>query len=406
MLKKVFIIHCFLVCWSLQQAVAQPAGEHPRYTSTWGYLYAESGNEKDPMGIFATEAPVYVLDSSDTQYKVQVSNGDIGFIARQPLQKAMFGKKSPGEPLQYFYRGNSGGQCPHYYVQVAQLRVRRSPSSASAAVRRAGLNEMVCIDYVPLYTDGWVYVGDHFHENPEYIQMKFLGAELTYEQVLTAYLAVKGKDQERELAQVGRLREIAWTTYPHLKQALTYWKESYANAGVVDVKVDIDFELLLANKFQHELQAAAYAAKVKALKLHFEWKGISLTDGKITDTQMEQLALRRVAEIPDMPECGWEPQYGYAGPNMVVAFEENNKGLLAGSMYKLFFRDGEQLILGAEHMDGNYGEKDFVNHFGELLSADWISEPHVYRMQNGDAGLFIFRFVDGKLASYECMYYC
>jgi hypothetical protein len=269
MSKKVFVICCLLLACFVHHAVAQPAGQRPMYTSTWGHLYREAGNSKDLLGVFPTEAPVYLLDSTTTQYKVQVSNGDIGYIDRQPLKSAMFGKRSAGEPKQYFYRGTTDAQCPHFYVQVSQLRVRKAPNTTSTAVRRAGLNEMVCIDYVPLYTDGWVYIGDHFHESPEYIQMKFLGSELTYDKVLKEYLAVKGKDQEKELAAVGRLREIGWTKYPKLKQALIYWKESYGQAGIADPKVDIDFELLLANKFQNELQSEVYAKKLKALNFHF-----------------------------------------------------------------------------------------------------------------------------------------
>lgn len=404
--KKGLLILYFFVSWFVHHAVGQPAGQRPLYTSTWGHLFREAGNNKDLLGVFPTEAPVYLLDSTNTHYKVQVNNGDIGFIDRQPLKSAMDGKRSAGEPQQYFYRGTEGAQCPHFYVQVSQLRVRKAPNTTSTAVRRAGLNEMVCIDYVPLYTDGWVYIGDHFHENPEYIQMKFLGAELSYDKVLKEYLAVKGKDQEEELIQAGRLREIGWTKYSKLKQALTYWKESYDKAGKVDPKVDIDFELLMADKFQHEFQSEVYAKKLKALNFHFEWKGVSLFDGKITDGQMKQLALQGVTEIPDMPECGWEPRYYYKTPNMIVAFEENYKGKVVGTLYKLFFSAGEAIVLGDQRMDANYAERDFVNHFGELLSADWISTPHTFYIQNGDAGLFIFRFVDGKLASYECMYYC
>ncbi|WP_293938039.1 hypothetical protein [Sphingobacterium sp. UBA5996] len=406
MSKKGLLILCFFVSWFINYAVAQPAGQRPMYTSTWGHLYREAGNNKDLLGVFPTEAPVYLLDSTNTQYKVQVSNGDIGFIDRQPLKSAMYGKKSAGEPQQYFYRGTTGAQCPHFYIQVSQLRVRKASNTTSTAVRRAGLNEMVCIDYVPLYTDGWVYIGDHFHQRPEYIQMKYLGAQLTYEKVLKDYLDVKGKDQEKELAAVGRLREIGWTKYSKLKEALTYWKETYTKAGVVDPKVDIDFELVLADKFHNELQSEVYAKKLKALNFHFEWKGVSLFDGKITDAQMKQLALQRVSEIPDMPECGWEPQYYYKTPNMIVAFEKNNKGRVAGSLYQLFFSAGETIVMGSERMDANYAEKDFVDHVGDLLSANWITDPHVYYIQNGDAGLFIFRFADGKLASYECMFYC
>ncbi|WP_077417249.1 hypothetical protein [Chryseobacterium sp. JV274] len=402
MLKKILlgasIIHC---CF--YNTMAQSPDQHPVYTSEWGHLYRDQGNNKDLLGIFSTEAPVYLLDSTRTQYKVQVSNGDIGFIDRQPLQKNMRGKKSADEPAQYFYRGTQGYQCPHYYVQVSELRVRKAPTTESAAIRRAALNEMVCIDYVPLYEDGWIYIGDHFHENPAYIQMKYLGTELTYEKVLKDYLAAKGKDKEKELAQVGRLREMAWIGDKNLKQALQYWKES--NTGIENPKIDIDFELLLADQFAKKPGTQAYEKKLKALNMHFLWKETSLFDGKITDAQMRQLEMQKVKEIPNMPECGWEPQYFYRTPNIIIAFEEY-KGKVSGSIYKMSFSNGEALVLGNERMDSNYDERNFVTRFGDMLSARWISSPHEYYIQNGDAGLFIFTFKDGKLFSYECMYYC
>ncbi|MBB6330315.1 hypothetical protein HNP24_001265 [Chryseobacterium sediminis] len=404
MLKKILlgagIIHC---CF--YTIMAQKPGEHPAYTSEWGHLYRENGNNKDLLGIFSTEAPVYLLDSTQTQYKVQVSNGDIGFIDRQPLLKSMRGKKSPGEPVQYFYRGTQGYQCPHYYVQVSELRVRKAPATESAAIRRAALNELVCIDYVPLYQDGWVYIGDHFHENPEYIQMKYLGTELTYEKVLKEYLAVKGKNKEKELTQVGRLREIAWLEDKNLKQALNYWKESYTNAGVENPKIDIDFELLVADQLAKKQGTEAYEKKLKALNLHFIWKDTQFFDGKITEAQVKQLDMQKVKNIPNTPECGWEPQYFYRTPNITVAFEEY-KGKVSGSIYKMSFSNGEALVLGNEPMDSNYDERNFVTHFGDMLSARWISSPHEYHIQNGDAGLFIFTFKNGKLFSYECMFYC
>jgi hypothetical protein len=402
MLKKILLGAGIIQC-CFYNTMAQKPGEKPVYTSEWGHLFREKGNNKDLLGIFSTEAPVYLLDSTRTQYKVQVSNGDIGFIDRQPLQKIMQGKKSSGEPAQYFYRGSQGQQCPHFYIQVSELRVRKGPTTESTPVRRAALNELVCIDYVPLYQDGWVYIGDHFHENPEYIQMKYLGSELTYEKVLKDYLAVKGKNKEKELTQVGRLREIAWMEDKNLKQALQYWKES--NAGIENPKIDIDFELLLAEQFEKKPGTKDYEKKVKALNMHFLWKETTLFDGKITDSQMKKLEMQKVNDIPDLPECGWEPQYFYKTPDIIVAFEEY-KGKISGSVYKMSFTNGEALVLGNERMDSNYDEKNFVTHFGDLLSSRWISSPHEYHIQNGDAGLFIFTFKNGKLFSYECMYYC
>ncbi|WP_343658504.1 hypothetical protein [Chryseobacterium sp.] len=402
MLKKILLGAGIIQC-CFYNTMGQKSGERPVYTSEWGHLFREKGNNKDLLGIFSTEAPVYLLDSTQTQYKVQVSNGDIGFIDRQPLQKTMRGKKSPGEPAQYFYRGSQGFQCPHFYVQVSELRVRKAPTTESIPVRRAALNEMICIDYVPLYQDGWVYIGDHFHENPEYIQMKYLGSELTYEKVLKDYLAVKGKNKEKELTQVGRLREIAWMEDKNLQQALQFWKES--NTGVENSKIDIDFELLLADQFKKKPETKIYEKKLKALNLHFIWKETALFDGKITDAHMKKLEMQKVKDIPNMPECGWEPQYFYKTPNIIAVFEEF-KGKISGSIYKMLFTDGEVLVLGNERMDSNYEEKNFVTHFGDLLSARWISSPHEYHIQNGDAGLLIFTFKDGKLFSYECMYYC
>lgn len=402
MLKKILLGAGIIQC-CFYNTMAQKPGEKPVYTSEWGHLFREKGNNKDLLGIFSTEAPVYLLDSTRTQYKVQVSNGDIGFIDRQPLQKIMQGKKSSDEPAQYFYRGSQGQQCPHFYIQVSELRVRKGPTTESTPVRRAVLNELVCIDYVPLYQDGWVYIGDHFHENPEYIQMKYLGSELTYEKVLKDYLVVKGKNKEKELTQVGRLREIAWMEDKNLKQALQYWKES--NAGIENPKIDIDFELLLAKQFEKKPETKDYEKKVKALNMHFLWKETTLFDGKITDSQMKKLEMQKVNDIPDMPECGWEPQYFYKTPDIIVAFEEY-KGKIFGSVYKMSFTNGEALVLGNERMDSNYVEKNFVTHFGDLLSSRWISSPHEYHIQNGDAGLFIFTFKDGKLFSYECMYFC
>lgn len=406
MFRKVLLLCCILYSCFLNRSMAQSTGERSVYTSKWGYLYREAENKKDRLGVFATEAAVYLIDSTQTQYKVQVNNGDIGFIDRQPLKKFMDGKKSADEPAQYFYRGSEGYQCPHYYVRVAELRVRKAPTTTSLAVRRASLNELLCIDYVPLYTDGWVYIGDHFHENPEYVQLKFLGSELTYDKVLEDYLAIKGKDQEKELVQVGRLRELAWRREENLKQALSYWKESYAAYGIENSKVDIDFELLLASKLDKKPDFDAYERKMKTLNLHFIWKGISLVDGEIKDAQMNQLKMQRVADIPDMSECGWEPRYFYKTPNMIVAFEENYKKKIVGTVYKLYFTDGEILALGDQRMDANYDERDFINHFGNMISTNMVEEPHVYRFQNGDAGQFIITFKDGKLFRYDCMYYC
>ncbi|WP_400261822.1 hypothetical protein ACFX5U_19740 [Sphingobacterium sp. SG20118] len=406
MLRTGYILFFVLFTCLPIVGMAQPAGDRPVYTSKWGHLYRIENNQMDLLGIFSTEAPVYVLDSSQTQYQVQVSNGDIGFINKQPLQRAMYGKRSAGEPAQYFYRGTQGSQCPHFFVQVSELRVRNAPSVSSTPIRRARLNEMVCIDYIPLYTDGWVYVGDHFHESPEFIQAKFLGSELTYDKVLKEYLKVRNKDQKQEMVLVGRLREIAWGNDEKLKQALIYWQETYQNAGFQDPKVDIDFELFLADRFQNRPTFDLLMKEVEEMRMHFDWKGMLLYDGKITDNQMKQLQMKRMEDIPDMPECGWEPLYYYKSDNNIVAFEENVNGKVVGSVYQVSFSNDIALRMGQERIDMNYEEKEFVKHFGHLISTDWIGAPHVYRISNGDAGMFIITFENGKAVRYVSMFYC
>ncbi|UIR56075.1 hypothetical protein LZQ00_17650 [Sphingobacterium sp. SRCM116780] len=406
MLRKLYyLIYVVSICFT-HQSMAQPAGARPSYTSQWGYLYRTANDKMDQLGIYATEAPVYVLDSTKTHYRVQVSNGDIGYIEKQPLQRAMFGKRSPGEPAQYFYRGSQGAQCPHLFVQVAELRVRCAPSTSGKAIRKLRLNEIICVDYIPLYQDGWVYIGDHFHEDPAFIQAKFLGQELTYEGLRKDYLKIKGKDQQQELILAGRLREMAWNETKYLKQGLAFWKESYANAGVKDPKVDIELEMRLANKFSNRPDDSVYMEQLVALNLHFEWKGIQLFDGKISEAQVQQLGLQKVKDISGLQECGWAPQYFYQSPNMIVAFEENQQGKVLGEVHKMSFANGEVFAIGEERIDADYNEVDFVNHFGTLLSVDWTADPHVYHFQNGDAGLFIITFENGKPARFQTMYFC
>ena len=126
-------------------------------------------------------------------------------------------------------------------------------------------------------------------------------------------------------------------------------------------------------------------------------------DGKITDAQMKQLEMQKVKKRHSQyPECGWEPQYFYRTSDMIVAFEEY-KGKVSGSIYKMSFNNGEAVILGNERMDSNYNEKDFVTRFGDLLSTRWISSPHEYYIQNGDAGsLFLLL----KRGSFSAMNAC
>ena len=121
------------------------------YTSAWGYLYSDASERSQRLGVFATHAAIIVLDSTTSYYHVMVSNGDIGFIERQPLVGRLFASKYYGEPSEYFYRGKEGFQSPHRYVQVAELRVRSGPSTECNVVGKVAINEMAFFDYWPLY---------------------------------------------------------------------------------------------------------------------------------------------------------------------------------------------------------------------------------------------------------------
>lgn len=387
---------------------AQTKKWRPVYTSRWDYLLSAPESKEAILGILCTEASITVLDSTHTHYKIRVSNGDVGYIAKQPLATGMFGKRSAGEPSQYFYRGQEGHQGPHLYVQAAELRVRNRPSVEGGIVRKARLNEHTSLDYYPLYKDGWVYVGDHFHERPAYIQAKYLGMELTYDQLLKAYLDVKGKDIAEELNAAGRLREIGWSgTKEEMLQALHYYKESWERSGQTNPKVDIDFELFLASKLQN-LGYEVYEKEMRKLNLHYLLQGTRLWDGKMTDKQALALNLSKVKDIPDSPECGWEPLYFYQSPDLILAFEENypERNKMVGSVYSMTFIERQALVLGKEIIDGSYSEREFISKFGHLLSVDWTDNPHHYRIANGDAGFFAITFKNGVPVAFESVYYC
>lgn len=389
-------------------AQAQDISFRPIYTTKWGYLYDATGSQAQTLGVFSTEAPLRLLDSTTTHYKVEVSNGDIGYIEKQSLSTRMFGRVSEGEPSSYFYRGPEGHQGPHVYVQAAELRVRNKPSVEGKVVRRARLNEYVSINYYPLYDGAWIYVGDHFHENPGYIPVSFVGKQLSYAQVLRDYLLAKDKDAEQEATLAGRLRELAWSGKPaELLQGLRYYAESTQKLGISNPKIDLAFELRFAEKHQYYLtDFQQYERALRKLKMHYMLQSTPVEDGKISDKQMQTIGLKRVKEIPDVPECGWYPFYFYSNDHVVVAFEENQSKKIVGSVYELKFSSDAAVVLGDQKIDHVYSEDNFVASFGHLLQADWIATPHSYTIMNGDGGFFRFKFENGFAVSFESIYYC
>ena len=106
-MKRTYLLGSLLLlcCCTWQIAYAQVEASKPMYTSSWGHLLSSAEDKLSVIGVFCTEALVVVLDSTTTHYKVQMRNQDVGYIERQPLSQAMHGKSSPGEPRQYFDRG-------------------------------------------------------------------------------------------------------------------------------------------------------------------------------------------------------------------------------------------------------------------------------------------------------------
>ncbi|WDF68911.1 hypothetical protein PQ465_00695 [Sphingobacterium oryzagri] len=399
---------CFLLIGTNHLVQAQSLSKRPVYTSKWTYLHTSADAKSAVLGVLATEASVWLLDSTGTHYKVQVSNDDIGYIEKQRLTTAMFGRVSAGEPSTYFYRGAEGHQGPHVYVQAAELRVRNKPSLEGVAVRRTRLNEYISIDYYPLYDDAWIYVGDHFHENPGYIPLRFVGKQLSYTEVLQDYLAARDNDPAQEAKLAGRLRELAWLGKPHeLLQGLRYFAETMQKLGINNPHIDLDFELFFAEKHAGYLSDfEQYEQVFRKLNMHYRLYQTKGEDGKITEKQTQAMGLRKVKQIPDFPECGWYPLYFYTNEHVVIAFEENQSTAIVGSVYSLLFADGVALVLGDQQIDQHYTEERFVSAFGQLLQADWIGEPHTYRIMNGDGGFFLFKFKQGLAVSFESFYYC
>lgn len=377
------------------------------YTSAWGYLYPDAKDRSQPLGVFATHAAVVVLDSTASYYQVVVSNGDIGYIDRQPLIRRLFAHKYYGEPSAYFYRGREGAQSPHQYVQVADLRVRRGPSTESGVVGRTAINEMAFFDYWPLYVNGWVYFGDTRHHQPKYVQAKYLGKELGYDDVWQAYKAVEGKDLEQELIFVGRLREIAWkNNHKHLPQTLRLYQEVYDRAGQKHPQVDAEQELLLAEQMLLKPDYSEYLTEWNSLDPHYRIHGKVLHDGTISDRQAQQIGLKYAKTIPDAPECGWEPLHFYLDKDVVIAFEKYNGSKITGSIFSMAFASDNAWIVGKEIIDASYDENDFIRTFGRFSDVDRLFAPHVYRIMLADAGFYEVTFENGRPVLFQCFFYC
>lgn len=380
----------------------------PVYVSHWTYLHnkADIGSEK--IGVLATEASIKLLDSTEFYYKIKVSNGDVGFILQQSLAKTMRGKKDDDEPAEYFYRGIQGHQCPHLFVQVSGLRARKEPNTKSAISEILPINKQECVDYLPTSKEGWVYIGDHFHKNPAFVQYKFLGKEISFEETLREFENTKANDQQKILLE--RLVEIGWNSEPkNTLKALQLFKAFHQKEGTLANVPDIDFELFLVEQIQNQLSSEE--------REDFNYKDILVTingkqfkDGEITESQIKGLNFLKTYDLRSLPnfsECGWEPEFAYVNRSKktVINFENTNNKV-KGLVESLSLVESNAIIINGFRIDQHTSEEDFIKKFGKIINFDRFNSPGTYYLPYGDAGKMIITFKNRKAILYQLSFYC
>ena len=71
------------------------------YNTQWCYLYKSADIHSEQLGVLANQASLMVIDAVKDFYKVQVSNGDIGYILHQELRSSKIGTTDNNEPIHY-----------------------------------------------------------------------------------------------------------------------------------------------------------------------------------------------------------------------------------------------------------------------------------------------------------------
>lgn len=396
----------FLILLFCSQLNAQ--GYRPVYVSHWTYLYAKGDLQSSKVGVLATEAAVKLLDSTEQFYKVAADNGDVGFIAKQKLKTGMFGKKDADEPAQYFYRGEQGSQCPHFYVQVSGLRSRSEPSTSGKVLSILPINSMQCVEYVPLNKEGWVYIGDHFHERPAYIQKKFLGKQISFEEVLAEFKNIKDAAQQKVLLE--RLVELGWNSKPeNTLKALTLLKSFHQSQNTLASVPTIDFDLFLAQSIQYRISSEE-RVNYDYGKIYFVINNKKFEEGNLSEKQLREAGLKKVddySKLPIFSECGWDPVYSYtnASQKTIINFEKYEQKIVS-SIETLNLLEDSSITIEQFLIDKSTSEVDFIKKFGKVLWFDRFNSPGVYYLPEGDAGFLMISFANGKATSFHRSYYC
>lgn len=379
----------------------------PVYNSQWCYLHKAADIHSEQLGILSIQASLMVLDSVQDFYKVEVSNGDVGYILMQELKSSKMGTTESNEPEQYFYRGIHGTQGPHRFVNMSRLRSRAKPNTQSSIVKVLPINKMIFLDYVPFYKDGWIYIGDHFHEKPEYIQYKYLGEQLTFDKVFDDYRNASNSSVREQQNIFERLVEVGWKDKPeNTLKALQMLRDFHLENGTIAQIPNIDFDLFLAKHRLNPLSWEEKEAFIKESKFHFLIKGQKLYDEKITEQQAILSGAVKNNFISDILECGFQPDFIYFSKALLIAFAEYENGDINGTIHKMDLNKGQALVIGSHKIDHQYTEKDFIKAFGKIIDVNWTETPHRYTIPNGDSGLFIITFKNGFAFKYEMIYFC
>lgn len=377
------------------------------YNTQWCYLYKSADIHSEQLGVLANQASLMVIDAVKDFYKVQVSNGDIGYILHQELRSSKIGTTDNNEPIHYFNRGIHGTQAPHRFVNVSRLSTRSKPNIQSPIVKVLPINEIIFLDYVPLYNDGWVYIGDYFHEKPEYIQYKYLGEQLTFNTVLEQYRKAANSSIKEQKNIVERLVEIGWKDKPaNTLKALQMLRNFHLENGSMSQIPTIDFDLFLA---EHRLNPLSWEDKdafIRKSDMHIMIKGQKLYNDKITEQQAILSGAVKNTFMSDMLECGFLPDFTYFSKDLLIAFAEYENGDINGIIYKMNFNEDQAIIMGGHKIDYQYSEKDFIRAFGKIIDIDWTAAPHCYTIPNGDTGLYIFTFKNGFAHACEMIELC
>lgn len=403
-MKKLF--YNFLLIIISASAFAQQKDWRPVYNTRWAYLYQRPDNKSEKIGVLASEASITLLDSTVYFYKVRVSNNDVGFIEKQPIDTRMFGRKQADEPKEYFYRGEQGQQCPHKFVRVSGLKARSAPSINARVIRVLPINDQICLDYVPFDKDGWVYIGDHFNKRPEFIQYKYLGDLLSFEGALKDYH--KAKDKNSQKTMVERLVEIGWSGQTQdALTALKHFKNFHEKNGSIANYPNLEFEIFMVQQLQNPMNYDERVQYLLQADLHFEINGKKIYEKEMTENFAKNLGLKRTKEYDSRYDCGWEPEFRYVSSFMEIVFEKHNEPEVIVPIVKsMKFNQNQALVLNKIKIDHNYSERDFVKSFGKVISVMWNYAPHVYRIADGDAGFIEISFKNGKPVKYEVFFYC